>query len=257
MLGGAKILHSPTPSGEQPDEWYVSFVRELPALKPLPPPERRVNGVNVTIGHRIGDERQIATVDDGRRYTVAQNAHTEHRLQVLQRLVEPQRKVHPNAKAADPHSKRTARRRAQIARLRRRQTRQTEYVQQYAAKRVVQTAEAIAYEQHDWRAERRNARQRKGHLKRGTRKIERQVHHAVAAASPGRFVELIKQKAEAGRAVVALEPHGSVEVCSVCGASIERAAIGRRKRWTGRSCDTVHDRTLKGACGTTACAIAT
>lgn len=115
---------------------------------------------------------------------------SQKRLAALQKLVSHKRRTRGSAKAADPNSKRTAKRQARIARLHQRITRQREHVQQYIARRLVDTAETVVFEKLNLTGLRRKG---KGRRKRG-------LNRAQATAAPGRLIALTKEESTSQRA---------------------------------------------------------
>lgn len=240
-------MHRPMPEGtainqahitRAADGWYISFSCEIPAPAPAPPAPRPVNGVDVNVKHD-GNRQEIAAVDDGRTYrTPAGLKVNAKRLATLQRMVDPKRKVAKGkAKAADPASKRTAKRRARIARLHQRIARQREHVQQYAARRLVDTADTTVFEKLNHQGMRRKG---KGRRKRG-------LNRALSTAAPGRLIALTREKAQvAGRVVETVDPRNTSQQCSVCGAIGAHKGLNVR-RWTCATCGTAHDRDVNAA----------
>jgi hypothetical protein len=106
----------------------------------LPPAPKEINGVDLGCIHEQ-DSQRIAAVDDGRIYTSTDHLkRNTRRHKTLQKLASPKRRTRGTAKAADPNSKRTAKRQARIARLHQRTARQREHTLQYTARRLIDTA---------------------------------------------------------------------------------------------------------------------
>lgn len=257
-LGKLKVrMHRAMPEGttikqahitRAADGWYISFSCVIPAPPPLPAVAKPVNGVDLGCIHR-NDKQRVAAVDDERDFETTDNMkRSQKRLAILQRLVSPTRKVKGGAKAADPKSKRTAKRRKRIARLHQTIARQREHNQQYIARRLVDTANATAFEDVKWGNLRKRGKPRKaGDNRRGGRKAKKGLNRAMATASPARLVQLTEEKAEAaGRIVVKVDARNTSQVCSTCGVIGERKGLGVRV-WTCEACGTIHDRDVNAA----------
>lgn len=251
LAGASKLdvlrlrYHRPIPDGSEikqahitraADGWYVSFSCLIPVPAPLRPARREVNGVDLGCIHE-GDRQRIAVVDDGRIYRSTSGLkRNAKRLATLEKLVS-KRRVRGAAKAADPKSKRTARRRQKIARLHQRIARQREHTLQYTARRLVNTADVTVFEDIQWKSLRRRG---KGRRKRG-------LNRAMSTASPGRLVALTKEKADAaGRVVTKVNARGTSQQCSKCGRVGEHKKLSVR-RWVCGGCGTEHDRDVNAA----------
>jgi putative transposase len=218
------------------DGWYISFVCEVPEVEPLPATENII-GVDLNVKH-VGCEQQIAAVNDGRVYsTPAGLKRNAKRLATLQKLVSNRR---TKAKHADPKSNRTAKRRKKIEKLHQRIARQREHVQQYAAKRLVDTADVVVFEQLNHTGMRKKG---KGSKKKG-------LNRALSTAAPGNLIALTRQKAEvAGRLVETVSAHNTTRMCSTCSSlSGPQGMKGLSVRvWTCPKCGTKHDRDVNAA----------
>jgi putative transposase len=248
-LGALKVrMHRPIPAGsvikqahitQAADGWYISFSCEIPDLTPAPS-TGTVIGVDLNVKHE-GDEQQIAAVNDGRVYrTPAGLKRNAKRMATLQKLVSKGRRTKGSAKSADPKSRRTEKRRERIARLHQRIARQREHAQQYAARRLVDTADVIVFEQLNHTGMRRKG---KGRRKRG-------LNRALSTAAPGRLIALTREKAQAaGRRVETVSARNTSRACSACGAlSGPQGMVGLSVRsWTCAECGARHDRDVNAA----------
>ena len=219
------------------DGWYISLVCFIPATPPLPVHETACIGVDVNVKH-TGTVQSVAAVSDGRVFT--QNSGIKanaERLAHMQVMVSD-RRVHANAKCADPKSKRTAKRRAKIARLHQTIARQREHVQHHIALRLVETAQTVAFETLN-----HNGMRRKG---KGKRKSG--LNRALSTAAPGKLMALTEQKAkQRGRTVVKVDAKYTSQICSVCGDGKGIKKGLNVREWTCRACGTHHDRDINAA----------
>lgn len=245
-LGVLKVrMHRAIPDGadvrqahitRKNDRWFISFSCAIPAPDPLPPAAKAVNGVDLGCKHE-GETQRVAIVDDGRIYETGDNLkRSQKRLRTLQRLVDPKRKVTGGAKAADPKSKRSQRRRKRIARLHEKVARQREHEQGYVARRLVDTADTVAFEDINWKALRANG----GSRKRG-------LNRSMSTAAPAALVKLTEIKAEAaGREVAKVDARNTTQACSACGVIGERKDLSVRV-WRCETCGAEHDRDVNAA----------
>lgn len=245
-LGIVKVrMHHPLPAGVDVRQahitrnahgWYISFSCLIPDEPPAKPAAKAVNGVDIGCIHE-GDRQRIAVVDDGRVFTSTDHqkrtaAHLAH----LQKMVS-NRRVSPNAKHADPKSNRTAKRRARIAKLQARIARQREHVLHYVARRLVDTANAVAFEDLNLQGMRAKG---KGRRKSG-------LNRSMAAAAPGRLIALAQEKAAPMvRAVVKVDARNTSQICSACGALPAKKGLNVRA-WTCAECGAQHDRDVNAA----------
>lgn len=222
------------------DGWYITFVCQLPAPPARPPAPRPVNGVDLGCIHE-GAQQRVAVVDDGRIYRSTDGLkRNARRLATLQKMISP-RRVRGSAKAADPHSKRTARRRERVARLHQRIAQQREHTSQYIARRLADTADTTVFEAINWTALRRRGKTGRA------RQRKRGLNRAMSTASPGRVVALTAEKAEQiGRAVVKVNARGTSQQCSACGATGSKKRLDVR-RWRCDACGAEHDRDVNAA----------
>jgi putative transposase len=243
-LGSLKVrMHRPMPAPPEQvhvtrraDGWYVSFVVDIP--QPEPHDESAVViGVDLNVKHEQ-DTQQVAAVSDGRVYTQPDGLkRSAQALAHLQKMVDPKRKTKTRkGKTADPESNRSKHRRIRIARLHQRIARQRRHNQEYIARRLVDTAQTVVFEEINWKALRTKG---KGRCKRG-------LNRAMSTAAPGALVALTEDKAQlAGRNVAKVDPRYTSQTCNDCGA---RTKLSLRDRtWTCRSCGTVHDRDINAA----------
>lgn len=257
-LGALKVrMHRAIPEGavikqahitKRIDGWFISFSCTIPAPEPLAPTSKPVNGVDLGCIHE-GDQQRVAVVDDGRIYTVTSELkRNQKRLAHMQRMVDPRRKVKENAKAADPNSKRTQKRREGIAKKHAQIARQREHTQQYIAKRLVESANTTAFEDVNWQALRRQGAPREaGDNRQGGRKAKKGLNRAMSTASPGRLIALTEEKAQvAGREVVKVNARNTSQACSSCGTIGEKKSLSVRE-WTCGECGAAHDRDINAA----------
>lgn len=247
-LGALKVRwHRPIPSGATIQQvhvnrdslgWFLSFSCAIPlsTVNDTAAP-KAINGVDLNVIH-VGNYQQVAAVDDGRVYRVTSHLkRNSRRLAQMQRRADPKRRVKGTAKAADPHSKRTARRRVKIVQLHSRITRQRLHAQHYIARRLVDTAEVTAFEQLNHQGMRRKG---KGRRKSG-------LNRALSTAAPGKLIALTREKAEAARrTVVTVNARNTSQACSACGAVGTKKGLGVRQ-WTCAECGARHDRDINAA----------
>lgn len=216
--------------------WYISFSCLIPDEASAAPADKAVNGVDIGCIHE-GNQQRIAVVDDGRVFTSTDHqkraaAHLAH----LQKMVS-NRRVSPNAKHADLKSNRTAKRRARIAKLQARIARQRDHVLHYVARRLVDTADTVAFEDLNLQGMRAKG---KGRRKSG-------LNRSMAAAAPGRLIALAQEKAAPiGRTVVKVNARNTSQICSACGALPAKKGLGVRI-WTCAECGAQHDRDVNAA----------
>lgn len=235
LADGATILQAHITHAA--DGWYISLTCEELDQPPAPPAPLDLIGVDLNVKHE-GDVQAVAALSDGRVYRQTSGLkRNAKRLATLQKLVSKDRHTRGTAKAADPKSKRTAKRRARIAKLHQRIARQREHTQQYIARRLVDTADTIAFEKLNLTGMRRKG---KGRRKRGLNKAQ-------STAAPGALIALTKLKAaQDGRTVVQVDPRNTTQACSECGVIGERKGLNVR-RWTCAACGADHDRDSNAA----------
>lgn len=233
------------------DGWYITLVCRIPVPTPAPPAPRAINGVDLGCIHE-GMQQRVAVVDDGRVYRTHDGLkRNAKRLATLQKLVSP-RRVRGAARHADPHSKRTTRRRERIARLHQRIARQREHTLQYTARRLVDTATVTVFEDINWKALRgAGGRKQRTRTKSGSRRASRRGHRglnrSMSTASPGRLVTLTNHKAVmSGRQVAKVDARGTSQRCSICGCQGTTKWLNVR-RWVCAACGAEHDRDVNAA----------
>lgn len=219
------------------DGWYISLVCLIPTPAPLPEHPTACIGVDLNVKHN-GDKQAVAATSEGDTYYqssgIKKNAQ---RLATLQKLVSD-RRVHKNAKHADPNSKRTAKRRAKIAKLHQKIARQREHNQQYIAKRLADSAQTVAFEELNHAGMRRKG---KGKRKSG-------LNRALSTAAPGKLIALTEQKAkQRGRSIVKVDAKYTSQICSVCGDGKGIKKGLNVRSWTCRACGAQHDRDINAA----------
>lgn len=218
------------------DGWYASISCSIDAPVLQRKPTRSINGVDIGCIHE-GEKQRIAVVDDGRIYTAVDTLKREQqRLKTLTRLVSKGRRTKGGAKSADPKSNRTKKRRATIARLSQRITRQRTHQQQYIAKRLVDTADAVAFEALNLQ----KMRAKGGAHKKG-------LNRSMATAAPGKLISLCEEKGEAaGVPVIKVNARNTTQACSVCGTIGVKKTLSQRV-WTCSACGATHDRDVNAA----------
>jgi len=216
--------------------WFISFSCLVPDTTPHTPPAKAVNGVDIGCIHE-GTTQRIAVVDDGRVFSTTDHLkRNTKRLATLQKLVS-NRRVRGAAKHADPNSKRTAKRRARIAKLQATITRQRDEVLHYTARRLVDTAQTVAFEDLNHTAMRSKG---KGRRKRG-------LNRSLSTAAPGRLIALTQEKAaRVGGQVVKVNARNTSQLCSACGALPAKKGLHVRV-WRCAECGAQHDRDVNAA----------
>jgi putative transposase len=224
---------------KQADGWYCSIVLANPPAEVIRPAKQAIIGVDLGCIH-TGNTQRVAVTSDGRIYIQHDGLKAAtKRLATYQRLVS-NRNVAENAKHADPLSKRTAKRRARIAKIHQRITRMRVYNQRYIAKRLSDIAETIVFEDLNHVGMRKKTRKGLSNNKRG-------LNRSLSTASPARLVEFTQQKAvSTNRIVVKVDPKYTSQVCSTCGDLGEKKSLSVRS-WTCRACGTHHDRDVNAA----------
>lgn len=217
--------------------WFISFSCFIPDEAPRTPPAKTVNGVDIGCIHE-GDTQRIAVVDDGRVFSTTDHLkQNAKRLATLQKLVS-NRRVRGKAKHADPNSKRTAKRRARIAKLQATITRQRDEVLHYTARRLVDTAQTVAFEDLNHVAMRSKG---KGRRKRG-------LNRSLSTAAPGRLITLAQEKAaRVGGQVVKVDARNTSQICSACGALPAKKKGLHVRVWRCADCGAQHDRDVNAA----------
>jgi len=276
-LGTIKVrMHRPLPAGvivnqvhltPSADGWHASFTCTIPAVDESLPSTGMQIGVDLNVKHD-GDVQQVAAVSDARLYK--QISHLKRNMKLLAHLqkMASNRRVHANAKHADPASKRTAKRKARIAKIHQRIQRQREHTQQYIAKRLVDSADVIVFEQLNHTAMRSSGKKKrskqaeyiepvlptkKKRVKLGSkaaaRKRKRGLNRALSTAAPGRLIALTKEKSAKARRDVRMVPaHNTSQMCSVCGDinKHQKKTLDIRA-WTCAKCGAQHDRDINAA----------
>jgi putative transposase len=188
----------------------------------------------------------MAVTSDERFYMTTDNQQaTARRLGVYQKLVS-NRKTRGSARAADPGSKRTQKRRARIAKLHGKVARQREHQQQYVAKRIVDTGNVIGVSDENY-AKLKKARREEPYEHR-ERKIKRLTNRSMTGTSPGKVRELILEKAEvAGRQVIQIEAAYATQTCHACGYVNDPPISLSVVYWACPRCGTRHDRDVNNA----------
>jgi putative transposase len=262
MLGNATKLgafrlryHRPVPDGatvqqayvtRDVDGWYISLSCKIPLPEPLPATGHAL-GVDLNCIHQ-GDNQDIAALSDGRIYSVPDNLKkSAQKLAHLQKMVS-NRRTQGTAKCADPTSARTKKRRQQIAKLHQRIARQREHQLHYVARRVVDTADEVKFEDVNWSNLRRQGTPREhGDNRRGGRKANKGRNRSMSSASPGKLRELTEQKAKAGgRVCGVVSARNTSKACSACGAVLAEMTAAVRQ-WTCPECGAEHNRDVNAA----------
>lgn len=254
-LGQIKVrMHRPMPPGtdirtvmitHDASGWYISFSCRIPAPAPAPPADQDILAVNLNCRH-AGNQQRMAVTSDERFYMTTDNQQaTARRLGVYQKLVS-NRKTRGSARAADPGSKRTQKRRARIAKLHGKVARQREHQQQYVAKRIVDTGNVIGVSDENY-AKLKKARREEPYEHR-ERKIKRLTNRSMTGTSPGKVRELILEKAEvAGRQVIQIEAAYATQTCHACGYVNDPPISLSVVYWACPRCGTRHDRDVNNA----------
>lgn len=215
-------------------EWYISFVSELP--NPVSRDLVNTTGVDLNVKHS-GNDQSVAALSDGRVYKSTDNLKiNSQRLSILQKMVGRDRRVHENAKSANPDSNRTKKRMSRIAKVHKKVARQRDHNLNYIAKRIVDTSDTIAIEDIKWSALRRKG----GSRKRG-------LNRSMSTASPAKLVSMIMIKAESRPSIVKLvNPKNTTQMCSSCGYIGEKKGLNVRS-WICSNCGESHDRDVNAA----------
>lgn len=266
MLGYVKFrYHRVLPEGvemrttsitKKPDGWYINFTCKVSAQEPLPDTGHSI-GVDLN-GAYQGTTQQVAAISDGRMYCIPdgmkrsakQLAHhqrmiDEKRLKKRQDAAKKQGKEHA-AKAADPESNRTKRRKERIGKLHQRIARQRKHNQHYVVNRLRDTADTIKFEDTNWAELRKRKTEEEREAAEMSRRHEQHVNRSMASASPGALRELTQQKAgAAGREVVFVEAQYTTTDCFHCGHRHEHDWSSRQ--WVCEGCGAVNQVDINAA----------
>jgi transposase len=228
------------------DGWYISLACIVPRPQPLPHTGHAL-GVDLNCIHQ-GDNQDIAALSDGRIYSVPDNLKkSAQKLAHLQKMVS-NRRTRGTAKHANPNSNRTKKRRQRIAKLHQRIARQREHQLHYVARRIVDTADDIKFEDVNWADLKRQGTPRKrGDNRQGGRKVYKGRNRSMSSASPGKLRQLTRHKAEAGsRTFGVVQARNTSKACSACGAVLTEMNPKMRE-WTCPHCGTQHHRDVNAA----------
>ncbi len=261
-LGRLKVrMHRPIPAdatilqarlNRAADGWYLSLVCVIPDPVPLPK-NTTVIGVDLNV-KREGNAQEVAAISDERIYRVTDHLRcSEQRLARLQKQASPTRTVRGTAKAPDPTSKRSARRRVKIAQLHQRVARQRVHVQHYIAKRLTDSAGVVVVEDIRWSNLKRSPKKQATPLPgsprpKASRAGKRGLHKALTTAAPARLVALIEAKANAkGRRMIKVSARHTSQTCHACGVRSAVKLSLRVRSWVCDACGVAHHRDINAA----------
>lgn len=247
--------HRPIPDGSKIgqvyithkiDGWYIAFACKIPTPEQLPETGHTV-GVDLNCIHQ-GDNQDNAALSDSRIYSTPDHLKkSAGKLAHWQKMVDD-RATRKGARHADPESNRTKKREKRIAKLHQRIARQRDHNLHYVARRIVDTADVIKFEDIDWSALRRQGTPREeGDNRRGGRKAKKGLNRSMSTASPGRLRETTEHKSEAaGRTCGRVPAQNTSKACSACGTILKEMTAATRA-WTCPACGASHQRDVNAA----------